>query len=374
MPSLLIIADDLSGAAETAGAVAATAGAPVELRLDASPEALPEVLAIDTHSRALRAAAAGPAVLAAIEHAGARSFVYKKVDSLLRGHIGAEARALRMSGRRVAAALAVPRVGRTVSGGIVHVHGVPLTSSGLLAGEHEHECIADALGVEALVIPVETIRSRELDAVVRSTLDGGLVPIFDGEIQNDLDAVAATLVRLDRRPVVLAAGGLARSIAPLLGLRGGVPRFAPGADRVLVVVGTRATSAARQATLLVELGLRGMVLRPGEQLELDGGDAVVTLAADAAWDGASLDDALTSAARAVLALGGRTDLVLTGGDTARRVLDALGVRRLHSELELEDGTVLSTTDDGAAVVTRPGSFGDDGSLARVVTHLRGIPA
>jgi uncharacterized protein YgbK (DUF1537 family) len=66
-------------------------------------------------------------------------------------------------------------------------------------------------------------------------------------------------------------------------------------------------------------------------------------------------------------------LVLTGGDTARAVLDRLGVERLQVLGELEPGICLSR--DGARfVVTKAGGFGDSHSLVRVLRHLRGVKA
>lgn len=64
------------------------------------------------------------------------------------------------------------------------------------------------------------------------------------------------------------------------------------------------------------------------------------------------------------------DLVLTGGETARRVLDALGVAHLAPLGQIHHGAVHALTPDGRHVVTRPGSFGDTDSLLRIATALR----
>ncbi|RNG18232.1 hypothetical protein EEJ42_27350 [Streptomyces botrytidirepellens] len=79
-------------------------------------------------------------------------------------------------------------------------------------------------------------------------------------------------------------------------------------------------------------------------------------------------------ARAVAAaLAGRdggADLVLTGGETARRVLDALAITRLDPVGQVHHGAVHLRTPDGRSVVTRPGSFGDPDSLRHIVRALR----
>ncbi|TXN30946.1 four-carbon acid sugar kinase family protein [Lacisediminihabitans profunda] len=358
-PSLVIIADDLSGAAETAGAIAAATSAVVELRMEPWPGPHPQVLVIDTDSRAMRPSHAVLECAKALASIDPGTIVYKKVDSLLRGNIDLELRAMHGLGFGLIAALAVPRIGRTVRSGVMHVDGEVLGA------------IGDVIELPSIVIPLGVVRSAHLRAALVSALDAGTIAICDGQTQSDLDLVASVLVGLERRVAIVAAGGFARSLAPLLAVSEGVARFSTGADRVVAVVGTLAASAALQVDRLTEAGTRRIVLRPGCRLALDGSDAVVTLSAVDEWTAESLREAYAAIADGIRALDGRTDLVLTGGDTARRILDRLGTRRLYAESEIEHGVVLSTTDDGAAVVTKPGSFGSDDTLLRILDHLKG---
>jgi 4-hydroxythreonine-4-phosphate dehydrogenase len=62
----------------------------------------------------------------------------------------------------------------------------------------------------------------------------------------------------------------------------------------------------------------------------------------------------------------KADLILTGGETAREVLDAVGLHRLVPLAAVQHGAVLSRAEDGTLVGTKPGSFGDD--LALVQLH------
>lgn len=372
MAHFLILADDISGAAETAGAIAAATSARVELRLVPSADPAPDVLVIDTNSRGVV-----PGQAAELSRAAAGSapgqFIYKKVDSLLRGNIRAELEGLDRAAAGIVAALAVPRAHRTVSGGVMHVAGTALHHTAAWAHEAgvAPSSIGAALGLPSAIIPLEVVRGSALDAAVLTVLAAGEIAVCDGETEDDLDRVAAMIMRLDRPIVAVGTGGLVRSIAALLGLAAGEPVFRPGADRIIAVVGTLVPSARDQVARLVETGLRQVTLRPGIPVLLDGADAVVTLAADPTWSALAIEGVLSDVAAAIRGLDGRTDLVLTGGHTARMVLDALGVTRLYAEDEVEAGAVLSTTLTGSAVVTRPGSFGDDESLVRIVSHLRG---
>jgi hypothetical protein len=59
-------------------------------------------------------------------------------------------------------------------------------------------------------------------------------------------------------------------------------------------------------------------------------------------------------------------LVLTGGETARAMLERLGITRLDVLGESEPGVAIScsTTPRPQYIVTKAGAFGDAGSLAR----------
>jgi 4-hydroxythreonine-4-phosphate dehydrogenase len=168
-------------------------------------------------------------------------------------------------------------------------------------------------------------------------------------------------------------------------------RSAPaGAAGPLVVVGTAETVARDQVTELRTAGVPELLLPV---------PALLTEVTDPSWaqqvaaaleDGplvlrpdpaAELDPAnsrglsagLARVVAAALALvepaAGPVDLVLTGGETARRVLDAVGVRTLRPRSVVHHGAVVSTADDGRAVVTRPGSFGGPGSLVEILAAL-----
>ncbi|BDZ45516.1 four-carbon acid sugar kinase family protein [Naasia aerilata] len=363
--AIAIIADDLSGAAETVGAVAGGAFAELRLMPAATPSTAP-VVAIDTNTRGRSQHEAQVALREALATLPAGAVLYKKIDSLLRGNLSSEVALLRALSHRIVVVTAVPRVGRTSVGGVVHLDGVPLHETS--AWEHETRpapsSTAAALGVPSTVISAATVRSADLGAAMLEAFAADLVAVCDAETEADLELIAAAL---DPRATIVAAAGLARALAPRFALAAGVPRFAPGADRVVTVVGSQAPSAISQVECMDAVW---HCVVPGAAPDLGAGDAVVTLA-PGEWAGDDLVRAFTAIARSIRGLPGRTDLVLTGGDTARRVLDALGVVSLFPEYEIQDGAVLSCTDNGFVVVTRPGSYGAEDGLQRIVEHLRG---
>jgi uncharacterized protein YgbK (DUF1537 family) len=135
MSRILVIADDLTGAAEIAG-IGARFGRPAHLlREPPTNESIADGLtALDTDSRSkspARAAAIVEQFIAAVRF-DQFDLIYKKTDSVLRGPVRAEIETmLRLLNRR--AALLVPQNpsrGRTIdAGGTYRVGGVPLNQT-----------------------------------------------------------------------------------------------------------------------------------------------------------------------------------------------------------------------------------------------------
>lgn len=129
---VVVIADDLSGAAELASA-AATLGHSAEVRTAADASPGPDVIAIDTDTRCLPPAAAAPVVARVAEQAraaGAR-WIYKKTDSVLRGNVRAEIEEiLKTTGLgRSLFVPANPSKKRLIREGLYYVNGVPLAQT-----------------------------------------------------------------------------------------------------------------------------------------------------------------------------------------------------------------------------------------------------
>src|SRR5215211_3995165 len=145
MPQLVIVADDLTGAADT-GACFASAGFATVIPLSGTTMPNADVVVLSTDSRDMSASDAARAVTAAVvrltpeKRGGCQGrsdadcvWFYKKIDSALRGHPRDELfAALQATGaRRAVVAPAFPAEGRTTVGGRQHVGGVPVESSGI---------------------------------------------------------------------------------------------------------------------------------------------------------------------------------------------------------------------------------------------------
>lgn len=382
---VLALADDLSGAAETAAALRR----PTRIVLGPVAVMSPGVgraLVIDLDTRHRDAGEAARIVAEAVRGAGPGTVLLKKTDSLLRGNLAAETAAYARGAAGLVIAPALPAAGRTVRHGIVHLRGRPLHDTDAWRAETRPapRSVAAALdGTPTAVVPLTVVRAplEELAARLGALVAAGRVPVCDAESDADLDTIAAAALRLGPGVRLMGSGGLAAALGRRTpGTDGPSPAPAFGAVRpLLVVVGTAAPGALAQIAQLTAVGARHVALRPellwggAEPLRLTTGpdEAVTVVSVDNSRGirPGSARHVVAALARTVAAVPYPTDLVLTGGETARRVLDMLGVTELLPLGEIHPGAVHSRTPDGRSVVTRPGSFGDAGSLLRIARAL-----
>ncbi|GAB2957917.1 hypothetical protein GCM10023080_016940 [Streptomyces pseudoechinosporeus] len=404
---VLALADDLSGAAETAVAL----GLPGRIVLGPAPWDPPQdgkAVVVDLDCRCLPAADAARRVREALRAVPPDVLVLKKADSLLRGNLAAETVACVDGAEGVVVATALPALGRTVRGGVVHLDGVPLHTTDAWRAESTAPppSISAALGdARTTLVPLEAVRGDALPAVLRAAITAGHLPVCDAETDADLDLIAEAALACGPGVRLTGTSGLAAAVGRLLRRTEGTPAAttagqaapAPAGGRrqrpLLVVVGTADPSAPAQIAQLTERGARHVSVNPDV---LDSGvmnsDVLSPPAVPHSFDDVSDDVTVLSIdsgpgirpgsarrlvsalARLAAARAGEADLVLTGGETARRVLDALGVAHLAPLGQIHHGAVHALTPDGRHVVTRPGSFGDTDSLLRIATALRpGLP-
>ncbi|MES4905540.1 MULTISPECIES: four-carbon acid sugar kinase family protein [unclassified Streptomyces] len=448
---LLAVADDLSGAAETAAGLESrtTRSRVVLVGGSAAPRHPGEATVLDLDSRHLPAAEAAEAVRAALAlPPPGDTLVLKKIDSLLRGNVAAEVAALAADGAGVVVAPALPAAGRAVRAGVVHLGATPLHHSDAWRAEPvpPPHSVADALApARTALVPLTAVRGsrRTLLIALRTALAEGRVAVCDAETDADLDAIVEAALADGPGTRLVGSGGLAAALGRHLA--GGEPdaktaapspatsvaagpgrqvriealpgtvehalarpaatvseareatvrqaraeheREAVGPRPLLVVVGTAEPSAAEQIRRLASDGAAVQRL-PLDALCADDSaapvappplHAAVTVftpapgPVPAALSPRRLVHGLARFVAAALARhDGAADLVLTGGETARRVLDALGVTELHPVGQVHHGAVHLRTPDGRSVVTRPGSFGDADSLRQIVHALRPHP-
>lgn len=187
---IVVIADDLSGAAELAGA-ALRHGLSVEVQTEFFSGTDTDMVCVDTDSRLLPSADAARKVATVTREivAAHPAWIFKKCDSVLRGPVLAEARAAaEAAGRqRILLVPANPSRGRTISGGIYRISGQPLNETPFAADPTHPRVTADVrtlLEGDLTQVTVPDILSardvqRHAELVDASTLPVGGVDFFE---------------------------------------------------------------------------------------------------------------------------------------------------------------------------------------------------
>lgn len=392
MDPILILADDLTGAADTA-ARCRSAGLPATICLTPPGQPLPAgVVAFTSDSRHLPPDEAARRVRdVAAPLAGVDALWYKKIDSTLRGNIGAELDAL-LDLLDAPAALvcpAFPAQGRgTVNGHLVAPGGPPV-------GIHLPSRLGEQSHHPVQAFSLEDVRSGELgerfqrrDAKTRgAVLSQSKVRRGDEESRRLL--VVDAMTDADLALIVDAAGsipglllcgsaGLIGEVAKRSGTLSDPPGFGkPGGSdgSALVVVGSGSAMAHRQIErLLADRADTARLVVEDDSSSPPSPDAALVLlhqprpAPDAVLDGPTarrLAERLAECAQAQMAANRPDLLILVGGDTAVAVLSRLGVQRLDVQAELLPGMPLCTAFVARRplrVVMKPGSFGDEDVL------------
>ncbi|MBI4637566.1 MAG: four-carbon acid sugar kinase family protein [Candidatus Rokubacteria bacterium] len=321
--SLTILADDLTGACDTGALFAGKAFVPVTV-WPRAPHPAP-VRVVDTETRARSAEEAADRVRAIARGAPATSY-FKKIDSTLRGRIGAEVAALAaaVGAAEVLLCPAFPAVGRAVVDRVLLIEGTPITETTLAhdpefprrAGPHDRrtgsviDLLRPQLDRPLAWIPLAEVRRGAALLTARLSRLAGTVVLADAETDADLEGLVQSAFELDRPPLLVGAAGLARALARHLGLlaeRAALPR----GGRWLVVAGSLHPMTRRQVTAAREAGLR--VLASGSREEADPPAVARRLAGEA---------------RRALETEAFDLVAVTGGETAVALYEALEAERI----------------------------------------------
>jgi uncharacterized protein YgbK (DUF1537 family) len=358
----LLIADDLTGACDAAVHFAMR-GHRTVVSLDPRPNACGAgALAVSTESRGLNRQELS-SVFANLSGAGHRflwsaGILFKKIDSTLRGNVGAEiVLASEAFGcESVLVTPAFPAMNRTVESGVLRVAGAAFEPIDMAAYWREQGlcgCVHVPPGGVAAALAAGT-RFISIDAAA----------------DPDLDAIAASGLASARRVLWAGSAGLAAALARAVA-RGPLEE---------------AEHAKRYAAVLFCIG-SGHAVTIEQQRELAAARPVVAVNAEVAKPDCiaeALDRGIhvalqvpygrVSPERIGQLIGDwRGPLALSGGATASLVCRALGVReiRLHREIApgIPRGVIAGGLFDGAPIVTKSGAFGKPGALIQIADDL-----
>jgi len=334
--------------------------------------------------------------------------VYKKIDSTLRGNVGAEINAVidELNVEAVIVTPAFPDQKRIVINGRLLINNVPIEET-----EYSRDPLSPVSSSQISFviekqarekvgkIPLSQVR-RNADSIIkeaRSQIKAGKrIIVVDAEFQSDLERIAKASLALNVLPC--GSAGLASALSSQLATK----------SRVLVVSGSvnkvtlnQIETAVKKLNLKVIQPCISGILFDEEKLELasndlvketekalaEGKDVIIRLA-----DSKSLismiqetgrkygmtklqvaDILLSVLSRAVQRILNKysfSRLILIGGDTSIRIMNALGAKAIRSEGEIlpgiPSGRIIGGVYNGMRVITKAGGFGDNYALVRMM--------
>ncbi len=399
MTMLAIVADDLTGAADTSACFADAGWRTVIPFTTVAPGDV-DVLALSTESRDLADFEAAEAVYRAILTMAANApprWLYKKVDSALRGHPREELLAAMnaLGTRRALVAPALPAEARTTRGGRQLINGLPLQASafgGQGASTSVLDIFANDRDLPVIHLPLGLVRQHPNAVSEWLAADEDGILVADAETDADLDVLARAAASSSLQ-VLCGAAGFARRLA--LALPQGTGESPPplATKPILIVAGSMHAATMRQLKVLSEKGVL-VVQLPQEVIDDPECSLAGTLDTVASYLAAGHTAAVTTAGLNPSASSERTvaarlaevatapqirehvgGMVLTGGDVAAAVCHALHSQGMALGGEIYAGQpwgrLIGGDTPDLPVVTKAGSFGRDHALHMCAEFLQG---
>ena len=349
-PVLRLLADDLTGALDTAAALVGLCG-PVPVRLTATYRSTGS-LAVDSDTREANRAAAVAGIAAQVGLLAGGDIAFKKLDSLLRGHVAAEIAVCLFAGpwRHCVVAPAFPAQGRVTRGSRQYAADPTAEGGWRPVGTDNLLAMLLAEGLDA--------RRGQLDI----PLPEG-VSVFDAETEEDMARIAA-LGRAVQAPLLwCGSAGLADALAG----RDRVASDARFARPVLGLFGSDQPVNAQQLAACGRLALRLPSADPEDAMRvarlMDAtGAAMVSLdlPADLGRGDAARRIAATYASL-LRRLAWPGTLIVAGGQTLRGICDALGAEAVVATGLVMPGVPRAVLHggrwDGLTLATKSGGFG-----------------
>lgn len=406
MIKLVVLTDDLTGALDS-GVQLSNAGIKtlVSLHVNFNAASDYEVLVIDLQSRHLSKENAYNEVFKAASAAYSHGvqLVYKKVDSALRGNIGAELEALlKASGiKRLLFIPAYPKNDRITIDGVHWINGVKADESIFARDPFEpvrHSMVADIIAEQSSVL-VETS--------VKKVIAEPVIEVLDASSEEDLDCIADNLSSGAMPCALAGCAGFAAYLPRLISFKTTAISPVNKSKSALVISGSLNSSAIRQSQWAKDHGYPVFTLTNEQKLisnywQINKADPLITSVSQAIErHGIAIietvksereqQDQLTGLNRPDLEMQRQAvqlnlaeltglllkksnvdSLVIIGGDTLRGVLDNLGVKQIIPIEEIEPGVVISRIQSGLRgmyLVSKSGGFGQDDILGVIHRYL-----
>lgn len=416
---VLIIADDLTGANDSVVRFAELGAKSVTIfNLNHNFKELPyQAVAFTVNSRGVTPKEAYRLNRVALRDLKLTNedMLYKKIDSALRGNIGVEIDAIldEVSPKAVLVAPALPQNGRVTKGGYQLIDGIPVHKTEMandpvtpVLESHLPTLLAATSSHRVGYLPLESIRAglaKSVEIVLNLIAQGCRLIVADAVETSDLDLLAKLCTENSKIvPCGSAgfAGALARHLFPLQPEESLQSDNEPVSGIIAAIIGSKSRNASlqieqalsglvwleeivvnRMAIVLPELRLKEVqnVIKLTEQGIARGKRGVIVRFDKKQGTGFNSLNAMDLAvglgtvARNLAERFKIAAFYLSGGDIAIQTVTEIGGwgMKIMTQLEpgVSSGMILGGPFEGLKIITKAGSFGDPGTLARILRTI-----
>lgn len=343
---IVVVADDLSGAAELAG-IAVRHGLSAEVQTRFDPATTADVVCVDTDSRLLATAEAVRLVTIAtnLVMAAKPAWIFKKCDSVLRGPVLAEAKAITEAAglKRCVILPANPSRNRVIRNGRYFINGRPLSETAFAqdpAHPRTTPIVTELLGGDLTGIATPDAASADDVGRIATSIDTTTLPVGAADFFQ-----ALLRHRLPGRATVTTSTPLPNG--PTLHVCGSAASWVQRRDAATAAGRPVFTLPYDAATVVRALGQSGSVL-----VGIGDGPATHGRTSD------QLLAELTGTVGEILRQQPVSRLLLEGGATAAAVLHTTGWTRLRTLPSPAEGVgvLIPVNTSGPILFIKPGSY------------------
>lgn len=428
MVTLLIIADDFTGALDT-GVQFAASGANTRVVTNASYDLCQldpsvQVLVIDAETRHLPPQKAYDIVYNITRRAVDLNipYLYKKTDSALRGNIGSELTAMidAARGKTLSFLPAFPKMKRWTKEGIHYIDGVPVNES--VFGKDPFEPVTCShvqkiIEMQSQVkVSVETNGKQSIfgKKITEENIKESEIIVWDAETDDELEKVGLHLYETGRMYLTAGCAGFAAVLPNLLGLKGVKEQEKKQeknlTSKLLVISGSVNPITVAQLDYAEKQGFTRDRINPDEMLRKDFWSSPSGQQRIDRWrelleqkscmildsnvmtgrkstendqkdDGLSFDEICVQISRSygcilrtLIEDGLESTIMIIGGDTLLGCMEELNVKEMEPICELASGVVLSEFFLGnkkSQVISKSGGFGEETLIAELAQKIIG---
>jgi uncharacterized protein YgbK (DUF1537 family) len=403
MENYLIVADDITGANDT-GVQIRRRGIPISVVFSSKLITGQDSCVLDTESRGLSDKDAFDKVSAGVAAIpfGKFTYVMKKVDSTLRGNIGAETKAIDKyyKSELIICAPALPNLGRTTVDKIHLLNGVPISQTEIakdpkapVTVDNIHKLMSNSFDEPVVHIGLDTVRAGSIP------LTGGRVFTFDATSNADMRNIILSALGTKKRILWIGTAAMADN---LLSIKKVIPPALAVVGSLSSVSREQLLYAEKQGIQLVKVPMYDVLekkIKPEDistqvvELLKEGKDTILhsasTYSAEelkksndvAAGQNMTIEELSLFTQKTLGQLTGQilkdvvvSGLFLTGGDTAMSFFEVADSSGSSITTEIAVGIPLMRLRggkfEGLRIITKAGAFGKEDAIFYGLHKLR----